>query len=242
MAGPLDGVCCACLPPSGLASLAAVRCRPGVGVYRDDGRVWLRWEAGDDEILRRVLPVAGVRLFARRDGLWYEPGCRLPAFDVPPMEEVSPLPAVLTPAPLRAEPAPSQSWPPIPLRLIRDDTGRPATALLCAPAELGRWASGATTRQITALRAAKKGGHVLLLGPRLPSLRGASRFWGRRVLFPLGFRPEPPLPESALGALLGIGAEAVALVTAEGADVVPEDALRPLSRAAARLAEGETAP
>jgi hypothetical protein len=242
MGVPLDGVCCACLPPSGLASLAAVRCRPGVFVYRAGAYVWLRWEAGDDEVLRRVLPVPGVRLFTRRDGLWYEPGRRLPAFDVPRMEEVSPLPAVVTPTPVRAEPVPAQTLPPVPLKLVRDDHSRPAAALLCASAELGRWASGATTRQITALRAAKNEDRILLLGPGLPALRGAARFWGRCILFPLGFRPEPALPESALCALLGIGDEAIALLTDEGADVVPAEALRPLSRAAARLVAGEAAP
>jgi hypothetical protein len=152
------------------------------------------------------------------------------------------LSTALTPAPLQAEPVPVQPLPQVPLMLARDPQSRPASAMLCAPVELARWADGATTRQITALRAARKEGSILLLGPRLPVLNGAVRFWGRRVFLPLGFRPEPALPESALCAVLGVGDGAIALLTAGGAEIVPEEALHPLSRAAARLAAGEAAP
>jgi hypothetical protein len=242
MTGLLQGVSCACLPASGLVALADLRCLPGVRVLRQSKSIWLRWEPTDDEILRRVLAIGGARLYQKRDGRWYEPGRHLPAFDVPELIDGSPLSAVLTPAPVEAKPAPTEPLRPVSLSLVRDSRFRPAGALLSEPAPLVSWCDRATTKQITALRAARKGNRILLTGRKLPALVGAQRFWGRRVFVPLGYRAEPALAESDWLSALGMEEEAVLLLTNEGAEVVPGTALQPLSRAAARLAVGDPIP
>src|SRR5262249_9797231 len=92
--------------------------------------------------------------------------------------------------------------------------------------------------RLAALRAACCQGRVLLRGERLPLLAGGERFWGERVLVPLGCRPEPELPESALREALALGDDELLLLGEGPPEVVPEAALQPLTRARLRLALG----
>jgi hypothetical protein len=62
----------------------------------------------------------------------------------------------------------------------------------------------------------------------------AQRFWGERVLTPLGFRPEPELPETALRAAAEVSLGELLVLTESGAEAIPEDAFAPLTRAAMR--------
>src|SRR5262249_20298835 len=152
-----------------------------------DGELWLRWAAGDEDVLHRVLAVRGAEVFALRDGLWYAPGRSLPTFGVPD-ELPQRLLHLLAPEPLRPEGRignPSYGAP-ARLGLAREDTARPAAALCCDLAGLERWADGVTNRRLAALEAAycttDGGPRVLLLGERLPPLGAGERFWGRTVL------------------------------------------------------------
>jgi hypothetical protein len=239
MAHPLDNVSCARLPADALQALAGLRCLPGLAVRLDGADAWLHWPPGEERVLRSLLPLPGVELYERRDGLWYRPGRHLPSFEVPAESGGQPLEHVLFPAPIEPEPPPALSLRPDRVRLARDGTARPATALRCGLAELARWADTATGPRLAALRAARCGASVLLLGRRLPPLPAGRRFWGERLLVPLGFRPEPALPEKTLLEALGVGAGELAVLDADGAEVVPEDVFGPLSRAAVRLAVGE---
>jgi hypothetical protein len=81
---------------------------------------------------------------------------------------------------------------------------------------------------------------VLLRGPALPGTLDGERFWGDSVLIPLGRRPEPDLPESVLAAALELCDGAVAMVAADGVEVVPGAAVGPVSRAGVRLLKRET--
>jgi hypothetical protein len=238
MSSPLDEICCAALPAAALPVLAGLRTRPDVRVLVSGEKAWVYWPAGEDEVLRRVLPVRGVALFARRSGHWFPPGASLPVFDVPDPGPAQPLLTVLTPAPVQPEISPPPTMTAVPLTVVRDDRPRAVTALCCALAELVRWADRATTRQLTSLEAARRGDRVLLLGTKLPPLRGGERYWGATVLVPLGFRPEPALAEPLLRAALGLDEGELALLGAEGVEVVPRAVLQPLHRAVVRLAAG----
>jgi hypothetical protein len=77
---------------------------------------------------------------------------------------------------------------------------------------------------------------VLLLGPKVPLLPRGERLWGERLLVPLGLRPEPALPEIDLLTALDVGREELAVLQAEGVEVLPAAALQPLTRAGIRLA------
>jgi hypothetical protein len=244
MTSTLDQVCLASLPAPALAVLAGLRREPGISVILEGDRAWVLWEPGTVAVLRRVLPVPGVELFVRREGHWHRHGRRLPASGLPEAlaGEAVPLHRAVTPVPIRAIPPGPTAPPPARLGLVRDDRVRPATALRCALEELGRWAETATTAEIRALRAARAAECVMVRGARLPALAGGERFWGDRVLVPLGFRAEPDLPESALRAALHVADDALLVLEAEGFEAVPREALRPLSRSSLRLALGGPRP
>lgn len=238
MATDLDRVRCARLPVAALASLAELRCRPDVLVTTAGDRAWVRWSSGGGPLLDRLMAVPGVELFARRDDGWFRLGDRLPAFDVPPEDGTVPLHRAIVPARFVPEPAPGEVGGPVALGLARDERPRAATALRCRLADLAGWAERATSAQVEALRAARSGDLVLLLGRRLPPIGGAERFWGDRLLVPLGFRPDPELAEPILLDALGAVDGERVLLDAAGAEVVPSAAFRPLGRAAVRLATG----
>lgn len=235
----LDDVNCASLPLEAAPLLAALRTRDGLRVRADGSRLWLWWTAGDDEVLQCVLPLPGVELFARREGRWYRSGRRLPTRDVPDDAGAQPLLAVLAPIPVQPERV-EGSVAPARLTVVRDDRPRPATALRCDRADLARWADAATSHQLGALQAARRGARVLVRGRPLPPLREGERFWGAAVLTLLGFRPEPLVPASVLCQALGLAEGDVALLTEAGAEVVPAGAFGPVTRAGVRLAARES--
>jgi hypothetical protein len=242
MSTALDDVCLACLPAAALPALAPLRCHPDLQAWLAGEHLWLRWPPGSEEILRGLLPVAGLELYACREGLWYRHGRRLPAVGLPLAAETVSLSRLLTPSPCQPEAPPSSPGVATPglllaLRLVREEKPRITTALRCELTSLGKWARQATTAELAALRGARSANRALLLGRSLPPLPG-ERFWGERVLLPLGHRSEPALPESALRELLGLAEGEIAVLDVEGADSIRADALQPLTRARVRLALG----
>jgi hypothetical protein len=224
-----------------LPLLAAVRCQSDVTVALVGDRAWLHWPAGDEAVLRCVLPVPGVVLYEQREGQWYRHGRSLPAFEVPVDVSPRPLHAVLTPAPVAIEAARPAPVAPSPLSLVREDRPRKTTALRCDLRRLAEWAEWAPTAVLARIQAARSGKQVLLLGPSLPPLPEAERYWGERVLVPLGYRVEPALPEAALVDALGILPEELLLFTEGGQEALSRSVLRPLTRGAVRLAVQEGA-
>ncbi len=238
------------LPTVDLATLAALRGVAGVGVIVGDSLTWVVWEAGDERVLRAVLPVAGVELFERRGGAWYRPGHHLPSFDVPPAGEPVPIARAVTPSPFSAEVvggmAAASIMVPARLRLVRDGRPRPTSAASGPLSGLARWVDSAPSAEIEAVRGAISGDSALLLGDSLPAWPGFARSWGRSVLVPIGFEPRPSLPEAALREALGastgevlrivpVGEEAGVGVDAE-VEAIPPSAFRALTRAGVRLA------
>jgi hypothetical protein len=239
MTSPLHDVCLASLPRGELAALAPLRGTPGIRVGFEGGRAWVRWHAGDEQVLRCVLPLAGVRLYAPRDGGWIQVGRHLPAFDVPAALDERPLHDVLTPAPVQPVPPPALELRPVALTLVPDNRPRPTTAMTCLLPELAAWADTVPGSRLATIHAARCEERLLLVGERLPLLPSGERFWGRRVLVPLGFRPEPALPESAICAALEVADDDLLLMSAAGAEVIAGPVLQPLTRAGLRLAGRE---
>ena len=237
MPTPLDRAGAALIPAEGLSALAAVRCHGDVAVVLSGDRAWVTWPPGDAAVWHRLLAVPGVMFFEEREGRWYELGCRLPTFDLPPSQDAKPLDRVLLPAPLAADAAPPFAESPVPLRIVPSDQLHPTTALRTTLSALQAWVDGATTQELAAVRAARCGERVLLRGEPLPAIPGAERFWGDRVLVPLGFRVEPDLPETAIRAAAEVSLNEKLIITADGAEAVPEEAFAPLTRAGARTAQ-----
>src|SRR5262249_10790966 len=126
-----------------------------------------------------------------------------------------------------------------PLTLVRDSQSHPTTALRCDVASLAAWAERATTAQLSAVTGIRSNKVVLLRGGKLPMLPGARRYWGDRLLSPLGYRPEPALPEDAVLAALEAGKDVIVLLEFEGVELLPLHAFEPLTRAGVRLALAE---
>ncbi len=234
-------VCCASLPPEGLAALAAVRAVPGVMVLQQAARTWVRWEAGDEQVLRRLLPVPGVTLYSFREGHWYRLGGHLPAFEVVAEGDFQPLSQILFPAPVQSLAPQAGPWSKITLTLRPEAQPRPTTAMICPIHELLVWADAIPSCRLTALKAARSGANILIRGPRLPLLPSAQRLWGDTVLKPLGFCLEPDLPEPVVRECLRLTEDDLLIITARGADVLCLADLLPLSRASLRLAMREAA-
>ena len=235
-ADPWAAVTAARLPVAGLGSLAAVRNRAGVRVHTDEGTAWVVWQGGSAEVVRCLRPALGVEFFTERGGEWFRFGSRVPTADRPPGGPGRSPDAALVPA--RVEPAPVRpgSLEPVRIGVVRGGTVQPATALRCRASDLLPWADTATTAELRAVRAARRNQDAILRGDRLPSIRGATRYWGTTLLVPLGSRPDPDLPPSVIRAACGVGSDALLVLDESGAVVVPEAAFTPLTRAGIRLA------
>jgi hypothetical protein len=242
MTNTLADVCCASIPQDALAHLAALRTSPKLRVQQVHGRMWLYWPAGTEDILQCVMPIHSVELFALCDGKWYRPGLRLPVFDVPDETQAKPLVHWLSPAPVAALGHSASAVKPLRFRLVRDDQPRATTALVCPAAALLKWAESATTRQLESVEVAACEQRALLRGKRLPALAGATRYWGNYVLFSLGFRWEPDLPESAIRGVLRLETGNIAIVHNDDVELVPRDALQTATRAGIRRQWGVHAP
>ncbi|HKB00802.1 MAG TPA: hypothetical protein VKD90_01220 [Gemmataceae bacterium] len=233
---PLDGCRAARVPATGLEALAPLRARGGVRVV-DGDPAWVTWDGDRPDVVAALVAIPGAELFEPRDGHWFRPAARLPAFDLPPAGVPVPLERAVVPASeVPTEPADREPRR-VPLRLVRSDMPHPASALRCPIGALKGWADTATTAEIAAVNAARKGDVAWLLGSRLPALARAERFWGARVLIPLGFRADPDWPESALREAAGVGPDEILVLTEDGSEAIPGDAFKSLTRAAIRRAQ-----
>ncbi len=239
MATLLSEICCASLPLASLPALAELRCTPGVRVAVEGEQAWLRWPAEEEGIALAILAIRDAVLYAEREGQWFRLGSRLPAPDWPNHLASRPLHDVLVPAPVEAAPVPTTRLKPVRLRLVRDPRPRETTALRCSLAALAAWADHATTAQLAAISGIHSDNEAVLRGRGLPPLPCAQRYWGERVLVPLGYRADPELPESALLAALDAGDDGVAILENEGVELLQLNAFEPLSRAGVRLTFAE---
>ena len=96
--------------------------------------------------------------------------------------------------------------------------------------QVAPWADTALTREINAVR--RKGKMAWLLGSDLPVLAKAERFWGNKLLVPLGYRPEPAWPESVLVDVAGIEKGELLVLRPDRVETLPLDAFQHLTRAA----------
>jgi hypothetical protein len=234
MHGTLSNASLARIPADALGLLGRLRALSSVEVREDGPHVWVRWNEAGFDVLRALLPVGGAQFYEKLDTHWHLCGHSLPAFDIP-AEGFRPLAGVLAPSPPRAPATVHEPAPRVVLALKRGGQPRTATAMMCGVRALARWADLAPSREFRPLSAAFSDGVVLLTGQALPPVDG-ERFWGDRLLCPLGWAPEPALPESALLEAIGVTADELALLRGGEVEIIPRAALRPLTRSSARLA------
>jgi len=232
---PFDKVAAAWLPQVQLRYLAGVRCRSDVVAILTGEKAWVTWPAEIDEVWQALLPCPECEFYEERDHSWYRLGRRLPALEFPPKGEPKSLDAILFPAPAQSVLPPVLSSVAVRLQLVADDRVRPTSALRCSIAYLQEWADSATGKELADCQAAYCGELVVLRGGRLPGIPTAERFWGKRVWMPLGFCPEPNLPESAVRAAAEVSPDELLLLTQNGAEAIPEGLFAPVTRAGVQL-------
>jgi hypothetical protein len=216
------------IPLACLDALGPVRHVDGVRIHPNGETVWICWPASRAEIVRCLLPVPGVVLFQRRHGEWFKFGNRLPATDVPPDGDGVPLNAMLVPAKFGAAAPPTAPLVPQTVSVQRGGEPKPASALICTVDALNKWVDNATTAELATVRAAYSGDRIVLLSAKLPSIPCAARYWGKDVLVPLGFRPDPELSAVALRAACGVADGELLLLDESGAEVIPCRVFEPL--------------
>jgi len=241
MDSTLSEISCASFPWSDLPALGPARALSHVEVARIDDRAWVRWQPGNELVLERILPLPDARFYVLRDQYWYRFSYHLPAFDVPFAVDYQPLHRVLILRLFEAEAPPGSKCEPAVISLVSDDRVRPATGALFSMTSLVQWIDMMPTPRLAEIQAACCGDQALLLGSRLPILPGCERFWGTKMLMPLGYRPEPLLPESAIRQGLSVAENDLLLWNFEGVEIISRRVFTPLTRSGVRLAAQETA-
>lgn len=241
-ADPWKAVSAARLPAAGLAALAAVRHLPGIGVQLEGDCAWVHWPAGRIDVVRCLLPVAGLRFYRQDGDEWVPFNGRLPTSERPPTAETKPLASTIVPD--RLEPRVATDNPLSPLRLgaVRGGPPRPATALVALVRDLAAWADTATTRDLSRVRVAIGGDRAVLLGEGLPAIPNAVRYWGESVFVPLGFQTEPALLAETIREAVGAGNEELVFLSETEVEIVPNGAFVPATRAAVRMAISHRTP
>jgi hypothetical protein len=238
----LEDASFAIIPAHALGLLAPLRDVAGVSVALDGSIARVAFPAGQRAVLERLLCAPGVELYSRRENAWYRATESLPAFDFDTRGNFLPLSRALTPARIESELAPPLKPAPVILKLARSEKPRESTAALYGLIALTAWADMASGRVIESFRAARQGERVLLTGVNPPWIEPGQRFWGERVLCPLGYELTPDVPESATCEALGLREGDVAIVSESGGEVVPAAAFAQLTRAGLRLAQDGDSP
>lgn len=232
MPGVLHNATLARVPAHEITRLGPLRGAPGITVRLDADMAWVRWQGADAAVVAALLPAPGAAFFVRRDQSWLPCGRRIPV--AVPEGEYLPLQNLLLPQPASTVGVQSITIAPVRFSLARSTLARPCSAVVCTPAAVAAWASMAPDSAVARLSACRSGNLAILFGDNPPLVAGGERYWGERVLLPLGWRAERDLPESSLCEAAGCGPEEL-LLWREGAVFVPRKAIAPLTRAAARL-------
>jgi hypothetical protein len=228
----------ASIPVSALATIADLRCARELRVLVTGERAWLRWNATEEAIVLRLMALSEARIYAKRDGLWYEHGHRLPDFDAPlDSNAFVSMHRAVVPVPIHPQPPAQTPLAPTSLRLVPSEEPHETSAVRCGIRALVRWSASVSSPRLERLSAVFAERTVLVLGRDVPDIPNSRRYWGSRVLIPLGFRAEPALAGPAILGALGVSGEDLLLLERKGYDVVPATAMvSRLTRAHLQLA------
>lgn len=233
---PLHSITCASLPAVHLERLAPVRAWKQVKAQNRDGILWLCWPAHTTGVAELLYPLPGVELYEKRGLHWFAFKRQLPSFEVPDLGMARPLAELLFPAPVVLPAVPKESRQPVQLTLAVDSTPRQASALVCKLSALHDWLETVPTPRFRELRAMRQREQVLVMGRNLPPVGEAERYWGQRLLVPLGYRYEPFFPEAILLNIFDLAARQLLILSHTGMELIDTSQAQPLTRAGVKLA------
>ncbi len=224
------------LPKAGLATLAHLRNQQEIRVVEFADGAWIFWEGERPTVLQLLLGIPNVELFVPKNSDWVRIDRHVPTFAVPDRDASTRLENTILPLAVQPTLISESTFQRISVSPVRCEKAHPTSAVCCEIEALRTWADTALTREINAIRAARKGKMAWLLGSDLPVLAKAERFWGNKLLVPLGYRPEPAWPESVLVDVAGIEKGELLVLRPDRVETLPLDAFQHLTRAAIRLA------
>ncbi len=223
------------LKSTDVPGLAELRNRPGVELaILSDQEAWLRWRVGDTNTARLVFAFQASELFEFRNGHWHRLGCPLPSFGIPGDLPFRPLFHAILPGSILPLPVPSERAAPCEVRLVEDSRPREATAVLAPITACLRWADSVPNLLLEKYQAVRRSEHILVLGQPVPWLDGGQRFWGDKMLFPLGFSPKPFLPDAQFQAALMLERDDFAVFFPDRIEAISATVWASLSRAKLR--------
>lgn len=225
------------IPRTSLAKLSVLRRHSNVLILLEADRVWVRWQAGDDEVRDTIYAIETATLYLSRNHEWYLPDGFLPHVVPPLSDQWVSLDRVIFPDRLSIESATITRPDRQLLTLQRDLQVRPTTAIRCHLDDLTHWVDSAPSARIESLEAAYQGETVLLIGQSLPSFTNTERFWGGTVKQPLGHALSSVLSEATIHSLCTSLDASIVWVDHSGVEVIPRKAFARLSRASVRLAD-----
>ena len=223
------------LPWEWSQSAAALRDRSDIEAASHDGDLYLRPGRGTElDTFRQRLPRA--EFFAVHQGRLRPLAARLPVARMPKLQW-HPL-AELLPVMLPASRAVSVSPPAIRPTLVRSHAVRPIGGVLTTPAELLAYVDSVPIVRLAGCELAVDADRVLVVGERVPAVRGRRLAVDDNVAVEAGWAIDPAIATATLRGLVGAGGQDVVLATADGIDVVAADRFVPLTRATAKLSLG----
>lgn len=222
-----------------LGVLAPFRAHGGWLLRQDDaGDYWLRVPAADEEKFRK-LPLFG-RWIDPGDGRLVREGRRVPDALLPDHGWQAIAVRLPVTPPQRGAPG----MPPVPIgfQLEASAEDLPAGAVLCRWEDFSAWAAIAFADRLGPLRFARSDdGRAFVCGDPLPPIPGQGFHALGRLWLPCGRRLPDHLWPELLIELLGLGANRVALIHADGShEEMDEENLIPATRAAIRASDGAT--
>lgn len=233
---PFRDITCASIPAFCQDRLASVRAQKQIKAQCIGGTIWLIWPSSTKDVAELIYPLPGSELYQRQQQYWFAFRRQLPSFDVPDLTTARPLAELLFPASVSLPSLPGNPLQPIPLTLITDTTPRLATALECKLVDLHDWLDSVPNVRFSGLKALCKNISILILGKDLPPIAESQRFWGTRLLTPLGYRYDPFFPEATLLDILDLASKQLLLLRSTGMELIDQSHAKPLTRAAVRLA------
>jgi MoxR-vWA-beta-propeller ternary system domain bpX2 len=228
------------IPSEDLDSLARFRDREDIQLAPDVGgnHLWVRWPIESFDVAMAVFGISRVELF-RSSGLqWYRAGSRIPIdFSPPDHDRFCSIQRLLIPSKIEWD-GPSGAVRPMTLLLAPSDVRRATSAMKARASDLIAWAECTPRSRLASKLAAIEGEMVWLLGADLPWAPGP-RWWGDRILCPLGLEPVPRLSEEFFVQALGLadGESAVLERTEVGtrASMFTRSAFDPLTLSGLRM-------
>ena len=221
-----------------LPALGSLRSLEGIEISREGDRVWVYWSCEQMDPVATLMPLTGSRLYVSHETRLWPLGSRIP-LRARDGGERSAIANAILPRPVQAELPRVAGIEPVELRLIASENVQPATAMLCPLAALASWAERAASLAFEGRIAARLDDMALLRSIKnllRPPPIAAERFWGDRLLIPLGFALSRNFPNRSRSRLWVAPATRSFLHEPGGFEAIPESAFGPLDRARIRLA------